>query len=331
MKRLISRLSQKLRRSKHGGAARKDRRGEWLSGIFQEPKPDAGVPSGPDTLQYCLYLPADRTFERIPLMVMLHGCSQTALEFADGTRMNAIAEDRHCAVLYPVQSKRENSLSCWNWFAPEVLAGKGEASLIAHTVQHILDEYPIDSARVYVTGLSAGGAMAAVLCSTHCDMFAACAIHSGIMFHAAATALQAVQVMHQGSRASMNQIVDKIIARRLPGARLVPTLIIHGTDDTIVNPRNSEQLLEQTKLLAESLCATAATLEADHWVEGNGRRYLRKDLTQGGTMLARIILVDGLGHAWSGGDARYKFFDATGPDASRLIVDFLMPYRLPRS
>jgi poly(hydroxyalkanoate) depolymerase family esterase len=284
-------------------------------------------------LAYRLYLPAGiGTSERLPLLVMLHGCNQTAIEFADGTRMNTEAEKRHCAVLYPEQSRKFNSLRCWNWFEPDSLLGHGEAALLVHTVRHVMDHYPIDTARVYVAGFSAGGAMSAVLCATHGEhLFAACAIHSGVMFHAATTPLQALQVMSRGAGTSLNEITQRIASQRLPGSRLVPTLIIQGTDDQTVNPVNAVQIAEQLRLLAQRLHPDSdpPTIGDERWIESGGRRYRQQDTTLGQTVLIRSIVIDGLGHGWSGGDAHHMFFDAAGPDASRLVLEFLWQHRLP--
>jgi poly(hydroxyalkanoate) depolymerase family esterase len=305
---------------------------QWLAGVFHEPRSSSFLALRQRELTYWLYLPAGiGKTERLPLLVMLHGCSQTAFEFAEGTRMNTEAEARYCAVLYPEQSRKSNSLRCWNWFEPESLVGHGEAALIVQTVLQVMDYYPIDSVRVYVAGFSAGGAMAAVLCATHGDLFAACAIHSGVMFHAATTSLQAVQVMRRGASTSLGQITQKIASQRHPGSRLVPTLIIHGANDQTVNPVNAEQIVEQMRLLAERLHPESdpPTLHNEQCVESAGRRYHQQDTTLGSMVLLRSILIDGLGHAWSGGDARHKFFDPAGPDASQLILEFLLPHRLP--
>jgi poly(hydroxyalkanoate) depolymerase family esterase len=323
---------RKFLRSKRQAAVDAGASSHWLAGVFHEPRSSSFLVLRQRDLAYRLYLPAGiGKTERLPLLVMLHGCSQTAVEFAEGTRMNSEAEDRYCAVLYPEQSKKSNSLRCWNWFEPESLVGHGEAALIVQTVLHVMDHYPIDAARVYVAGLSAGGAMTAVLCATHGNLFAACAIHSGVMFHAATTSLQAVQVMRRGASTSLGQITQKIASHRHPGSRLVPTLIIHGTDDQTVNPVNAEQIVEQTLLLAEHLHPESdpPTLRNEEWIESGGRRYRQQDMTLGPMVLLRSILIDGLGHAWSGGDARHKFFDPAGPDASRLILEFLLPHRLP--
>jgi len=332
LQRLFYWLRRKFRRHLRPAGVGVQTRGEWLAGVYSQPRSSSFMAPRPRSLHYRLYLPPDiGKSERLPLLLMLHGCTQTAAEFAEGTRMNSVAEDRHCAVLYPEQARKSNSLRCWNWFEPDVLAGKGEAALIVQTVRHVVDHYPIDSARVYVAGLSAGGAMAAVLCATHGNVFAACAIHSGIMFHAAATSLQAIHVMRRGSTGSLDQLAQTIAGARSAGTRLVATLIIHGADDKTVHPLNAEQIVEQTRLLAEGSDpqSAPATLRKEQWIESGGRRYRQQDLSQGGTLLVRTILIEGLGHAWSGGDAKYKFFDAMGPDASQLIIDFLLPYRLP--
>lgn len=327
-------LRRRFLRSRRRAALAGGATGQWLSEVFYEPRSKGLLAPKQGNLAYRLYLPAGVTeTERLPLLVMLHGCNQTAVEFAEGTRMNVEAEERYCAVLYPEQSRRANSLRCWNWFEPESLSGQGEAALIMHTVLHVIEGYPIDAARVYMVGLSAGGAMAAILCATYGHLFAACAIHSGVIPYVATTSLQAMQVMQHGASAPLEQIILKMASQRGPGSRLVPTLIIHGTDDQRVDPINAQQMLEQTRLLAAYVqpSGDAPTLRDEQWIEGEGRRYRQLDLVLGSKVLLRSILIDGLGHAWSGGDPRHNFFDATGPDASRLILEFLLPRRLPRA
>ena len=318
-------------RSKRRAAVDAGVSSQWLSGTFHEPRPGGLHLLRQQQLAYRLYLPAGiGKADRLPLIVMLHGCSQTAIEFAEGTRMNAEAEERFCAVLYPEQSRKSNSQRCWNWFEPESLIGRGEAALIVQTVRHVMDHYSIDATRVYVAGLSAGGAMVAVLCATHGNVFAAGAIHSGVMFHAATTSLQAFQVMRRGASKPLHEVTQKIASQHRPGLRLVPTLIIHGTDDQTVHPINAAQIVEQTQLLVESLYrdSEAPTLRDEQSIESGGRRYSQQDMILGETVLLRSILIEGLGHAWSGGDGRHKFFDPAGPDASRLVLEFLLSHRL---
>src|SRR5580658_5492155 len=133
---------------------------------------------------YWLYLPSTDSTATLPLIVMLHGCGQTAAEFAQGTRMNQYVQQR-CAVLYPEQDRSANSMRCWNWFEPQTLAGRAEAALIVQQVQDSQARYCLDPQRCYLVGFSAGAAMAAVLCSTHPRLFAGCAMHSGLMAQAA--------------------------------------------------------------------------------------------------------------------------------------------------
>jgi poly(hydroxyalkanoate) depolymerase family esterase len=328
----LSWLRRALLRSQRRAAIEAGAESRWLSGAFHEPRSGALHVLRRRELGYRLYLPAGiRKTDQLPLLIMLHGCSQTALEFAEGTRMNAEAEKHFCAVLYPEQSTKSNSQRCWNWFESESLSGRGEAALIGQTVRHVRDHYAIDSARVYIAGLSAGGAMVAVLCATHGDLFAACAIHSGVMFHAATTSLQAFQVMQRGASEPQSRNPQMALTPPGPRSRLVPTLIIHGTGDLTVNPINAKQIAEQARSLAERLYTEndALTLRDEQWLESGGRRYRQQDLTVGQTVLLRSVLIDGLGHAWSGGDARHKFFDSAGPDASRLALEFLLSHRLP--
>jgi poly(hydroxyalkanoate) depolymerase family esterase len=304
----------------------------WLDGVFCEPRSGSNRARHEQReMPYRLYLPAGVGHsDRVPLIVMLHGCTQSALTFSEGTRMNTVAEDEQCAVLYPEQSKKFNYLRCWNWFDPDCLAGGGELGLIVRTLDHVIKHHPIDQTRVYAAGFSAGGAMAAALCATHGHLFAACAIHSGVMFHAASAPSQAIRVLRSGSTESPEDIARKVAARRDPGAAFVPTLVIQGADDRNVSPVNAEQIVQQLRLLAELVQSEDGPVkpQSERLLESGGRQYRQQDYAQGARTLIRSILVDGLGHAWSGGDARHRFFDSAGPDASRLIIEFLMQYRL---
>jgi poly(hydroxyalkanoate) depolymerase family esterase len=279
-------------------------------------------------LDYRLYLPSGSARrDSLPLIVMLHGCRQDSEAFAGGTRMNALAEENRCAVLYPQQSPASNPLRCWNWFESASLEGKGDAGMIAALIAQVTCRRPIDPRRVYVAGMSAGGAMACILALRHSRLFAACAIHSGVMYGAAVSPMRAFTVMQDGpSSASMDAAQKRL--SKLAGAVVVPTLVIHGDSDATVNPANADQIIEQLRLRAEAIdpAAGAAVAGAEQRI-GKGKVYLRQDFVQQDRIVVRKILIQGLGHAWSGGDPRFEYNDPEGPDASRLILDFAKQYQ----
>jgi len=306
-------------------------RSRFLAARFKDPQPSAALRWSPRRdLDYRLFLPSGSAHrDRLPLLVMLHGCMQDPLVLAEGTRMNALAEERRFAVLYPQQSPRSNPQRCWNWFESASLAGRGEAAVIARLIDQVTARRPIDPRRVYVAGMSAGGAMACILAVRHSRLFAACAVHSGLMYGAADSPMQALAAMQSGASPTS---IDR--ALRLGGEAgdsgvMVPTLVIQGDSDSMVNPLNAEQIIAQMRARAESLdpSAGALSVSAERRIDAGGRTYRRQDYMQQGRLVLRKVLIEGLGHAWSGGDARHEFNDAAGPDASRLIVDFAMRYQ----
>ena len=269
---------------------------------------------------YRLYLPeAAERGRPLPLLVMLHGCQQDAEAFAEGTRMNEIAERNDFIVLYPEQSRTANSYGCWNWFHLAAQHGAGDAGAIARIVRRVAKRYPVDATRVYVAGMSAGGAMASVLSYSHGDLFAACAVHSGLKHGAATSPATAVVAMRNGAPAR---------EAFSPGV-FVPTLVIHGNNDRTVNPVNAGQIVEQARLAAAGGgAATRPLLERPARRIVNGRRaYEQQDYASGGRVVLRRILIENLDHAWSGGDGRHPFNDPEGPDASRLVWEFLRDFR----
>jgi poly(hydroxyalkanoate) depolymerase family esterase len=281
-------------------------------------------------LGYRLYLPSGSSGrDSLPLIVMLHGCRQDSLSFAEGTRMNALAEKGRCAVLYPEQSKHSNPLRCWNWFDSASLAGQGEAAMIARLIDQVLERRPIDPRRVYVVGMSAGGAMACILAVRHSRLFTACAIHSGMMYGAASSPMQALAAMRSGPSAASIDKARQLVREAGESEVAVPTLVIHGDSDATVNPVNADRIIEQLRARAEYIDPGAGALFAsdEGRIDSGGRTYRQQDYTQQGRIVLRKIVVEGLGHAWSGGDAQYEFNDVAGPDAGRLILDFATRYR----
>jgi poly(hydroxyalkanoate) depolymerase family esterase len=305
--------------------------GRFLEGRFKDTQATAhsGLLRRHLELGYRLYLPSGSSpRDSLPLLVMLHGCTQNPLSFAAGTRMNALAEGSRCAVLYPQQSRRSNPQLCWNWFEPASLEGRGEAALIASLIEQVTVRRPIDPRHVYVVGMSAGGAMACILAVRYSRLFAACAIHSGLMYGAAHSPMQALEAMRSGSSAATIEEARRLVHKAAEGAVTVPTLVIHGDRDPGVNPVNADRVIEQLTARAEFIdpSAGAPLASGERRIEGGGRTYRQQDYTQQGRLVLRKILVEGLGHAWSGGDSRYEFNDAVGPDASRLILEFVMKY-----
>ncbi len=297
-------------------AIEREHRGAFLSGAYT---------NGSGTRAYQLYIPTSYHGQALPLVVMLHGCKQNPDDFAAGTRMNGFADQAACFVVYPEQAYTANRSRCWNWFeAAHQRRGKGEPSLIAGITRQVIKGYPIDTRRVYVAGLSAGGAMAAVMGATYPDLYAAVGIHSGLPYGVAHDLSSALELMKQGSVPFGRGLDDGVAsAKRVP--HIVPTIVFHGDSDTTVHPRNGDYLH------AHGLDARA-TVERG-WVEG-GHGYTRAVYRDS---RKRPILeqwqVHGAGHAWSGGSFRGSYTDPDGPDATREMIRFFFshPRRRGRS
>jgi len=257
---------------------------------------------------------------------MLHGCGQDARGFAEGSRMNELADAYRFMVLYPEQSRTVNPFGCWRWFDRETLNGTGEALLLARLASSISTRYPVDPARIYLVGLSAGGAMASILAMRYGARFAACAIVSGLMYKAADTVERAFRAMRGESLMLPHDGAADVLNGKSADVRFVPALVIHGDRDSSVHPRNAQQIVEQFRRFAE--LTRGPLIETEELrIVSLGRPYRQRDYLQEDRTLLRAITIEGLGHAWSGGDDRYRFNDATGPDASRLIWEFVSAFR----
>jgi poly(hydroxyalkanoate) depolymerase family esterase len=306
--------------------------GRVVAGTFTDPHGTGRIlrRRGRD-LGYQLYWPAAAVRPAAPLLVMLHGCEQDAAAFAGGTRMNAHAERHGVAVLYPEQSRDANPMRCWNWFDAHALAGDGEAALLARLIRHVADHRPVDVDRIYVVGMSAGGAMASVLAARHAALFAGCGVHSGLMFGAAASPLQALDAMRAGPTAAAIERAGRRLREAADAEGPVPTIVVHGDGDPLVNPVNAARLADQWTARAGAHDGRDGPLVVarERRVDGDGRAYVEQDILRRGRLVFRRVLVEGLGHAWSGGDPDYGFNDAPGPDASRLMLEFLLPQRRP--
>lgn len=259
--------------------------------------------------RYKLFVPAGFGGQRLPLLVMLHGCKQDPDDFAAGTRMNALAAEQGVIVLYPAQPPRSNAAKCWNWFQPaDQKRGAGEPGLLAAMTARVIANQAVDPDRVYVAGLSAGGAMAAILGREYPDLFAAIGVHSGLPAGAANSVMSAFSAMQQGASGPA------------PAAASTPVIVFHGDSDATVNPVNGERLVA-------GLDAEASTSET---TEAAGRQVTRRSFRDaGGAVRAEHWLVHGAGHAWSGGSASGSFADEAGPDASREMLRFFLAHPRP--
>ena len=283
---------------------------------------------------YWIYLPPGHTVaEQLPLVVMLHGCRQDANSFGAGTRMNALADRERFLVLYPEQRRLANPHQCWNWFDPSSQHGDGEAAIIAGMVRVITADYNADSSRVYVAGLSSGGALANTLASCYAGLFAACAVHSGMMFQAARSIADAERAMQHGSEFDPASAGEE--AFRLSGhtAGTMPAIVIHGARDDRVSEMNADQIITQfvrMNQLAEKETGDSPTVETRIATSRGGYRYEIRDYLFDDRPLLRRVAIEDLAHAWSGGDAQYPYNDPKGPDATALIWDFFgLHQRLP--
>jgi poly(hydroxyalkanoate) depolymerase family esterase len=256
---------------------------------------------------YKLYVPSTYTGQAMPLLVMLHGCTQNPDDFAAGTQMNQVAEEMGCFVAYPEQTSGANHSKCWNWFnAIDQQRGQGEPSIIAGIAQQIIDEYPVNERQVYVAGLSAGGAMAVIVGTLYPELFAAVGVHSGLPFASAQDLPSALNAMKRGASNSHKA-----------GNGSQPIIVFHGDSDTTVNPRNGEQVMEQ------SLHSHNGEQSVQSGSVPNGHRYTQTTHTKtDGSPLGEHWVVHGAGHAWSGGSSHGTYTDARGPDASREMVRF---------
>ncbi|WP_206995891.1 extracellular catalytic domain type 1 short-chain-length polyhydroxyalkanoate depolymerase [Trinickia mobilis] len=280
-------------------------------------------------LSYGLYLPAGASHaESLPLVVMLHGCKQTIDEFAEGTRMNLLADKFGFAVVYPEQSKHIHAHRCWHWYDDREHAGRGEARAVASLVDALVAEHGFDAESVYVAGLSAGAGLTSLLALHHPDRFAAVALHSGPVFGDAHSGIAAMDVMRRGSHHDPAALVDEATdVAAYPG---MPAVIIHGDADRVVAPKNADQLALEFARLNGLVDATGACVAGDVR-ERRKDGVLTRDYMKGGRRAVRLCRVAGLGHAWAGGDDAVPFHSSKGPDASALIWDFFQKQHRPQT
>jgi poly(hydroxyalkanoate) depolymerase family esterase len=266
---------------------------------------------------YKLFIPSGYEGQPLPLVVMLHGCTQSPEDFAAGTRMNFIAEEQTCFVVYPAQPREANQAKCWNWFrTADQQRGRGEPSLIAGITRQIMRDYAVDTKRVYVGGLSAGAAAAAIMGATYNDLYAAIGVHSGLACGAAVDLPSAFIAMRQGGVSG-----DRVIPGDGPP---VPIIVFHGDRDLTVHPNNGDQILE----LAVRTTSTQKKVHCGR-IPG-GHAYTRTIHTDAmGRGVFEHWNIHGAGHAWSGGSPAGSYTDPRGPDATREMLRFFLEHSRP--
>ncbi|WP_077033119.1 PHB depolymerase family esterase [Pelomonas sp. KK5] len=257
----------------------------------------------------------------LPLLVMLHGCKQQPEDFARGLRMDEHAAREGVAVLYPAQSPEANELSCWNWFRPQhQQRGRGEPAWIASLTERILHEHELDPARVFIAGMSAGGAMAATMAAEYPALYAGVGIHSGLAPRAALGVAQAIQVMKCGPGMAMVMPLPRTRHALLQ----VPAIVFHGDQDRTVHPHNGRAAIDAC-IAGHLGVGRPAELHGECPL---GRRFTRSVWRDSrGHQVAEHWLVHGAAHAWSGGDPAGSWTDPLGPDASLEMLRFFLSLR----
>lgn len=286
---------------------------------------ESGTFSGPSgSRSYRLYVPEELP-QRPALVVMLHGCTQDAADFAAGTRMDEHARVRGFLALYPEQTSEHHPQKCWQWYdEAHQRADAGEPALLAAMVRRVAEERGADPERVYLAGISAGGSMAWVLAVTHPGLFAKVAVHSAVPYGVATDVNGALAALQAGA-GDPSRAVERIVAAAAGAPRLPPALVLHGAADPVVRPINGD---EGACLWAEAMGGadgSRALVRREDELEEGGRRVRRvRWAAADGAVAVEGWRIEGLGHAWSGGSPDGSYTDPEGPDATARIVEFFL-------
>lgn len=276
---------------------------------------------------YQLYLPKNQSIN-MPLFVVLHGCFMTGDQMASGTGLNLLADERGFLVLYPEQTYQDNSWKCWNWFDPKhQKRDSGELAIVAEMTQKIIKDYALDPSKVFVMGLSAGGAFASNLTACYSDVFKGVMVHSGLEFRAAQSENEAHQVTKNGSTQDLLNSAQTAVACSPKREEPVPTLVFHGTTDPYVNTVNADHVIEQFRLINAILDPRLTLEKKESKIEQDGHKFNASvtDLASSdGNVVLRKVMIEGMGHGWSGGNPVAPYMESRGVNASKLTVEFFL-------
>jgi poly(hydroxyalkanoate) depolymerase family esterase len=296
--------------------------GSWTRSIF--------AAANGQRMTYWLYLPQRdkvQALKPLPLVVMLHGCTQTAPEFAQGSRMNALAQRKGFAVLYPQQLLSMDAHRCWQWYQRATQQGGGEAGLVAGLLTQVVAKHALDASRVYVAGISAGAALAQILALRYPFRIAAVGLHSGPVFGTADSRMSAFGAMQAGGGGHAAQAVQALAHGA--GFPRMPAIILHGDADKVVRIANQQQVAQQMLLVNGIADLAPITTHTAARPKGRSPRHAfqTQDYRVARKPIVSVCRIAGLDHAWSGGDGALRFNDSLGPDASALLWAFFAKHR----
>jgi poly(hydroxyalkanoate) depolymerase family esterase len=282
------------------------------------------------TRRYKVFIPSGYDGSKaLPLVVMLHGCTQDPDDIARGTRLNESAEDKSVLVAYPEQPETANPKKCWNWYDPaHQTRDQGEPALIAAITRQVMRDYKVDDRRVYMAGVSAGAAMALTVALSYPELFAAVGLHSGIPYGAAATVVEALTAM-QGKGGDAETLAAKAKAAMGSRVRAIPAIVFQGGGDHVVNPSNAVRLAGQLVAIQGTPRGEKIMKTMGEKVETSGGYHYTRALEGSASAPIELWVVEELGHAWSGGSANGTFADEKGPNATTQMLRFFLEHPHP--
>lgn len=302
--------------------------GKWLCSYYSSFPHDGRLPAR--RMSYWLYLPHKTPASALPLVVMLHGCQQTATQFSQGTRMNRLAEEKGFAVLYPQQSLRGHPSRCWRWYDRATQEGGGDVQLIVGIIDAVIAKHAVDTTRVFIAGMSAGAAMAHILALAMPHRIAAVGLHSGPVFGAGHTRMGAYAVMQGGSIKAASTAIGDLLGKS-EAFPMIPAILIHGHADKVVRPVNQVQLTQQfitmNRLGGQHAAPPVIKASGRKGSKNAANSYQIQDYVAGKKPMLRVCEIGHLEHAWSGGDCTLPFNACAGPDASKMMWRFFALHR----